>query len=239
MNDPFFPGKPLAEFKGSPLLARAIRAASTLGDVILISTYKDFGKVRDSLSGENYVSMLYEGDSQDPLLTMVLEVYEEIDALNFLIFPYDEPMLDPEQLKGKLKFDEDYIQVFVSDFFLLDDLLSPYTLKAVSDHSGRLLYLSRASIPGNIEGGISAKGVKKIISVFGLTKTMLDSIKEVDDIETPLSDIEQIEILRWLELGSKIYTIEIDHAGFPASAPAVLNTLHVRSRIIEKQVIRG
>lgn len=238
MNDPFFPGKPLAEFKDSPLLARAVRAASTLGEVILISTHNDFEEVKESLLEESYTSMLYGGGSQDPLLTMVLGVYEDIDDSDFLIFPYDEPMLKPKQLEDKLEFDEYYIQVFVSDFFLLDDLLSPYTFKAVSDFYGRLLYLSRASLPGNIEGGVSVKGVKKVVSVFGLTKTMLDFLKGRVDTETPLSDIEQIEILHWLELGSKICTTEIKHEGFPASAPDILERLHARSKIIEKQIIR-
>jgi 3-deoxy-manno-octulosonate cytidylyltransferase (CMP-KDO synthetase) len=78
-------------------------------------------------------------------------------------------------------------------------------LKVVTDLSGRLLYISRRDIPGSKDIDAAARAAKfwKQVCIYAFSPTQLLKFAAVRQ-KTPLEGSEDIEILRFLELGQHV-----------------------------------
>lgn len=78
--------------------------------------------------------------------------------------------------------------------------------KLVTNLNNDLLYMSRAPIPGSKSGGF--KTAKKQICIYAFPKSELESFKEWGS-KSAMEEIEDIEILRFLENGKNIKMVKV------------------------------
>ncbi len=137
----------------------------------------------------------------------------------------DEPFLDPSGL-GKLLTavaSTDSSTGVLNAFAPIRDeaeFRSSTVPKVVVDQYRRLLYVSRGPIPTNKSLGFSA--AKRQVGMYAFRREALKLFASQDS-KTPLESLEDIEILRFLELGVSVTMIEVDSVGIAIDTPEDLN----------------
>ena len=87
-----------------------------------------------------------------------------------------------------------------------DEVLDPSVPKVAISLSGRLLYMSRGGIP--YDKHISANALYKQVCIYGFSSNHLKIFKSVLG-KTPVESVEDIEILRFLELDVGVQMIQV------------------------------
>jgi 3-deoxy-manno-octulosonate cytidylyltransferase (CMP-KDO synthetase) len=93
---------------------------------------------------------------------------------------------------------------------------SPTVPKVVATPNGRLLYMSRGPIPSNKK--LEFRGGFKQICVYGFSAAHLEAFGQ-RGAKTPLEDAEDIEILRFIEMGFDVQMIEVKSPAIAVDVP--------------------
>jgi 3-deoxy-manno-octulosonate cytidylyltransferase (CMP-KDO synthetase) len=96
------------------------------------------------------------------------------------------------------------------------DFRSTTVPKVVVDVRQRLLYMSRASIPATKQ--LEFRGALRQIGLYAFRRQALQSFANQAD-KTPLERLEDIEILRFVELGITVHMIQVDSVGIAIDTP--------------------
>jgi 3-deoxy-manno-octulosonate cytidylyltransferase (CMP-KDO synthetase) len=96
------------------------------------------------------------------------------------------------------------------------DFRSTTVPKVVVDLNGRLLYISRASIPTTKT--LDYLAAARQIGLYAFRDTAL-ALFSRQKSKTPLEAIEDIEILRFLELGVEVRMIQVPMGGIAIDTP--------------------
>jgi 3-deoxy-manno-octulosonate cytidylyltransferase (CMP-KDO synthetase) len=116
----------------------------------------------------------------------------------------DEPLLDPKLIKDvskKLLESPGVVVNAAAEVTERNEVLSASIPKMVMSRSGRLLYASRSLIPGTkSQKNSKTHTIHKQVCVYGFYLESLDDFGP-NAIKGPLEEIEDIEILRFLEAG--------------------------------------
>lgn len=99
----------------------------------------------------------------------------------------------------------------------VSDFLSSTVPKVVCRPDGRLLYMSRAPIPTDKQH--SFVSAMKQVCIYAFPRKMLESFGMAGD-KTPLEKIEDIEILRFLEMGYDVKMVEVSGSSVAVDVPA-------------------
>ena len=204
-----FPGKPLADLLGKSLLYRVWKQCCKAFSPEQIYVATDDERIRDhcSLYGMQWIM------TSDKCLTWTVRVYDAINNMNvetIISVQGDEPNVNPEDIRRiaevhkKHKHDVCYGMAPIHDEEKFLDYDCP---KVVVDPDGYLLYSSRAPIPASKEGEKLSRSASQQVCVMALSPRNLTLFASND--KTPLEKIEDVEILRFLELGVNVRMIDM------------------------------
>ena len=84
--------------------------------------------------------------------------------------------------------------------------------KVVLNSKNELIYISRSSIPGSKKQGIKISNLLKQVCVYGFSKKDLKLFSS--QTKTPLEKIEDIEILRFIELDKKVKMVKLSQNSY-------------------------
>lgn len=207
-----FPGKPLADINGKPMIQRVYEQAVQVfshayvatDDERIYSTVKSFGG-RVVMTAPTHQS----GTDRcaEALLTIERELNEQFDvAVNI---QGDEPFIAPAQLEQlKACFTDKGVQLatLVKKFGKDEDIFSPNSPKVTVDKNGHALYFSRSVIPflrnTEHEKWQDAYPFFKHIGLYAYRTDVLQQVCRLP--QSPLELAESLEQLRWLENGYRI-----------------------------------
>ncbi len=226
-----FPGKPLALIMGKTLIRRVwercVVAASE--DEVYIAT--DDERIAEHCR-QNKMQYLMTGSQ---CLTGTDRVYEaslQLDADILINVQGDEPLLNPTDITAVIEAarkNPDKIINAMCPITQEEDFRSTSVPKVVATPEGKLLYMSRAAIPTNKKLGFD-KATKQVC-IYSFPKNLLKRFASLSQ-KTPLEQIEDIEILRFLELGIDVSMIEVSSASiavdYPEDIQRVENALNKR-----------
>ena len=97
------------------------------------------------------------------------------------------------------------------------DFRSPTIPKVVTRPDGRLLYMSRAPVP--TDKSLGFQSAKKQVCIYAFPQKALADFAHVKE-KTPLEAIEDIEILRFLEIGYDVTMIEVSASSVAVDVPS-------------------
>ena len=143
----------------------------------------------------------------------IAEVSEKIPASQYINLQGDEPIFPSDQLEIFIRnVIADKTKVYTAITKIKDEKdYRNYSIpKMVFSNSRRLLYSSRAPIPGNKKD--SFKKAYKHICVYAFNKEHLIDFKNQKE-KTNFEFLEDLEINRFLELDLSVKCIELDHGG--------------------------
>lgn len=228
-----FPGKPLADLEGRPVVQWVYEAAQECAafDSVVVATDSERiaeavrgfgGEVEltrdDHATGTDRVAEVAERHPRHDVVVNVQgdQPFATAEMLRALVQPY----LDGETpamttLACPLETDEAW-----------DD---PNVVKVVRDLDGNALYFSRSSIPHSRDGG-RYPGALHHLGLYAFTR---DTVLRFPSLEpTPLEAEERLEQLRALEHGIRIRVCDTEHPVMEINTPEDLEAARelVRSR---------
>lgn len=213
-----FPGKPLVDILGKPMIQRVYERASQVLDTVVVAT--DDQRIYDAvvqfggrvvMTSENHktgTDRCYEA------LTKLPETYDVVINIQG-----DEPFIAIDQIEAlKNCFVSDQIQLatLVKPFDAntsFEELENPNTPKVVLSQTGEAICFSRSVIPylRGVEKSqwAAAHTYYKHIGIYAYRTDILAQITKMT--QTPIEKAESLEQLRWLENGLHIH-VAITHS---------------------------
>ena len=218
-----FPGKPLADLSGLPLIEHVWRRCCQAVDAadVVIATDDDriaevaiaFGAVVEMTS-----SACLTGTDR------VAEVSARHAADWYINVQGDEPFVEPKAIRKVIdatsEVDAEVMAINTMSVIVEEaEFRSETVPKPVTDIKGRLLYMSRAAIPTDKHLGF--RTAFRQVGLYAFRPVALE-IYRPEAVKTPLEDIEDIEILRLLEAGLHVQMVEVPPSGIAVDTPADL-----------------
>jgi 3-deoxy-manno-octulosonate cytidylyltransferase (CMP-KDO synthetase) len=215
-----FPGKPLADIDGQPMIEHVYRRASAASSVSRVIVATDDLRIATRVAefgGHVRLTKATHLTGTDRLA----EVVETLDCDIVVNVQGDEPLIDPrsiDQAVAPLVADPSVpmttLYKRITHGSELDD---PNVVKIVVDRGGFALYFSRAAIPytQNPRGGWPP--LYRHIGLYAYRRSTLLVLANLEP--TPLERAESLEQLRALEHGIRIKAVETDYDSLSVDTP--------------------
>lgn len=198
-----FPGKPLADICGQPMIKRVYDQVSQVSEFNEIYVATDDDKI-SSICEKLKIPYVMTATDTPNHIHRIWEVSEFIDSDFYVSVNGDEPLVNPENIRSVLQglkiSDAPYFGSVYRDINDPAELMDIANVKIVLDKHGKCLYQSRNPIPST-KGSIIFK-YKKAIGIECFNKLALDFF--VNTKMGVLERIEDIDHLRFLENGVSI-----------------------------------
>ena len=217
-----FPGKPLYEIAGKPLLRhvweRCCRARKI--DTTVIAT--DDMRIADAAFAWGAEVALTSAKHQSGT-DRIAEVAKRSKKFSIIVnVQGDEPLVDPrliDRFVETLRTNRDVGIVTAAHLFSdARDALSPHQVKVVIDRAGDALYFSRAPIPASRTAQGSPSLFLRHQGIYGFRRATL--LQFVQWKPTPLERYESLEQLRALENGVTVHVLVTKHGSPGVDTPA-------------------
>lgn len=215
-----FEGKPLALIDGIPMIKRTYDQAikSTLLDKVVIAT-EDY-RIKDYCESENIPVIM----TSDKCLTgtdRVAEVAEQLDYDFYINVQGDEPVIDhkviDQLISEYIQYKDTYIAYnLYKIIFDEKEINSDTIVKVIVNEKDELMYMSRLPIPYS-KSGLMPK-FKHQVPVYGFTKKALQKFAEFK--KTINEQYEDVELLRFVDLGYKLKMVETDASSIAVDVPS-------------------
>jgi 3-deoxy-manno-octulosonate cytidylyltransferase (CMP-KDO synthetase) len=150
----------------------------------------------------------------------VAEVAERIPASAYINVQGDEPVFNPADLNTLMEAAERFPNDVLNGMCPItdeEDFRLTTVPKVVARPDGRLLYMSRAAIPTGKD--LSFRGASRQVCAYAFPASALRDFAAAPG-KTPLEQVEDIEILRFLELGYEVRMLPMSDQSIAVDVPA-------------------
>lgn len=212
------PGKPLVDILGKSMLSRTYEQCIKAVPKEKVYVATDDERIVEHCK-ELDINVLLTSDECLTGTDRVAEVATLIDADYYINVQGDEPLFNPEDIKRVINAIEEFQGEVINGYCSIEneELYKSLSIpKVVFRPDGRLLYMSRQGIPGNKSGSF-VKGWRQVC-IYGFPGKALKAFAAIKT-KTPLEQEEDIEILRFLELGFEVRMLELSNDSIPVDNP--------------------
>ncbi|MDL2264826.1 3-deoxy-manno-octulosonate cytidylyltransferase [Parabacteroides sp. OttesenSCG-928-G21] len=207
-----FPGKPLVDMKGKPMIQRVYEQVQQVLDTVYVAT--DDERIESAVhafGGNVVMTAKHHRSGTERCLEAYHLTGEKFDAI--INIQGDEPFIQPEQielLKACFADDSTQIATLAKPFAADDDfesvLFNPNSPKVVINARSEAMYFSRSVIPyvrsANHTEWLKKTAFYKHIGLYAYKTQVLEEITKLTPSSLELA--ESLEQLRWLENGYRI-----------------------------------
>ena len=213
-----FPGKPLADIAGKTLLRRVWeQCAPVLGaDRVVVAT--DDKRIRAHCV-ENGMRYVLTPTTCPTGTDRLAAAAQKLEADLYVNVQGDEPLVDPRDIETVLEAAKNAPEDIINAYCPIDveiDYRSRTVPKVVVRPDGRLLYMSRAPIPGDKDD--TFQKCWKQVCIYGFPPVALRAFAAAGQ-KTEIEAIEDIEILRFLELGYDVTMVPVSTSSIAVDTP--------------------
>jgi 3-deoxy-manno-octulosonate cytidylyltransferase (CMP-KDO synthetase) len=213
-----FEGKPLINLCGVPMVVRTYRQCIKACSPEKVFVACDDNRIK-TVCEQHGIQVLMTSTDCLTGTDRVAESAQHLDADVYINVQGDEPVFNPEDLITLINTAKQHPTEVLNGVCELNDedqFRSGSIPKAVMRSDGRLLYMSRAGIPTTKKHEF-VKAWRQVC-VYAFPKKSLEAFKE-HNAKTPLEQIEDIEILRFLELGWEIRMVPLSIQSVAVDTP--------------------
>ena len=213
-----FPGKPLAKIKGKEMILWVAGIAELAVGLENVYIATENEEIVDVVKSYGYKVVL-TSDSCATGTDRVAEAALEIDADIIINIQGDEPLLNPKDItrviEQKLKYPDHVINcmAYLNKYESAED---KKITKVITNLNDELIYISRNPIPGTKTG--NGANPKKQVCIYAFNREHLQLFTSTKG-KTPLEFEEDIEIIRFIELGQKVKMIMVDSNSYAVDYP--------------------
>ena len=211
-----FPGKPLAQIHGKPMIQRvyeqAMKCASLQHVIVATDDERILSAVRD-FRGNAVMTSSHHPSGTDRCAEAIQKITGDFDVV--INIQGDEPFIKPAQIEllcSCFQKEGTGIATLIKKISLHEELFNPNLVKVVIAENGEALYFSRSAIPHQRNVSQSywlGNGLfYRHLGIYGYQRNVLEKI-----VALPLNELEKaesLEQLRWLAHGYRIQTAITD-----------------------------
>lgn len=206
-----FPGKPLVPILGKSLIQRTYERSSLckLFSKLLVAT--DDRRIFDHVAGFGAEAVMTSSHCLNGTerLIEVTRTHSDIQNADIIVnIQGDEPCIDPESIEKAIQslqtHSADPVSTLITKIDDPDLFFAPSVVKCVVDRTGYALYFSRSPIPYQRQITIP---FYKHIGLYAYRKDFLLHYASLPN--TPLQLSEDLEMLKVIENGFRIRTVEV------------------------------
>lgn len=223
-----FPGKPLAELWGRPLIQHVYQRATRAQccDRVIIATDDDrIARAAQAFGAEVALTSPDHASGTD----RVAEVAAGLECELIVNLQGDEPLVDPAAIDdavGPLAADQTIpMGTLCAPLERTEDLANPNVVKVVLDANGFALYFSRLPVPFVRDTRADAARHRHV-GLYVYRRKFLLELAALPS--TPLERAEKLEQLRALEHGHRIRVVMVETASPGVDTPGDLERLRTR-----------
>lgn len=213
------PGKPLVKLKGVPMVVRTFRQVLKAVDRKKIYVATDHEQIRAVCEAEG-IQVLMTSTACLTGTDRIAECAAMLPSVTtFINVQGDEPVFNPEDILAILKEALANPDDVINGYCKIESetqFRSGTIPKVVFRPDGRLLYMSRAAIPTSKLH--EYKTAHRQVCTYAFPAKALGEFAKYGK-KTPLEEIEDIEILRFLELGYEVRMIPLSAESIAVDVP--------------------
>ncbi len=224
------PGKPLVNICGVPMVVRTYRQCVKALPPEMVYVATDDERIA-AVCREYGIQCLMTSADCLTGTDRIAEASGMVDADCYINVQGDEPIFNPDDIGNLMATAKMHPQEILNGYCLItsEDLFRSSSIpKVVMRPDGRLLYMSRAPIPTNKNYGFN--DAWRQVCAYAFPGKALQAFS-VARTKTPLEQIEDIEILRFLELGWDVRMIPMSDDSVAVDNPE--DILKAEKRILE------
>ncbi len=213
-----FPGKPLADICGKPMIQHVWEKCLPAAGSEHVYVATDSQKIADVCHAFGASTIMTDSDCLTGT-DRVAQAAEQLDYAFYVNVQGDEPMLEPKDIRALAQAYRDGGDSVVNAMAAIDDereYWSRTVPKVVTNTVGKLLYMSRAAIPANKAG--SFEKAWKQVCIYCFAPEHLQRYASAT-AKGPIEQIEDIEILRFLDLGIDVQMVELNSVSMAVDTP--------------------
>jgi 3-deoxy-manno-octulosonate cytidylyltransferase (CMP-KDO synthetase) len=215
-----FPGKPLADIDGRPMIEHVYRRAESASSVSEVIVATDDLRIATRVSDFGGRVRLTKPTHQTGT-DRLAEVVAKIDCDIAVNVQGDEPLIDPRAIDQAIAplLDDPTVQMttLYKRITQPSELADPNVVKVVVDRGGFALYFSRAPIPYIRDPRGGWPPLYRHIGLYAYRRSVLLVLAGLDP--TPLERAERLEQLRALEHGIRIKAVETPYDSLSVDTP--------------------
>ena len=213
-----FPGKPLAKINNKEMIIWVAEIAEKAVDKQNVYIATENQEIVDLVKSYDF-NVILTSDSCKTGTDRVAEAALEIDADIIINIQGDEPMLDPKDILKVIECKKNNPSSIVNCMAYLnnhEEVQDKKIIKVITSLNNDLIYMSRNPIPATKEG--YCDNAKKQVCIYGFNRQHLKDFSSFKK-KTPLESNEDIEIIRFLEMGQNIKMIMLDSQSHAVDYP--------------------
>lgn len=193
-----FPGKPLADLCGKPMIWWVYQRAKLCNQLNQIYVATDDKRIEE-VCQQYHMDVLMTSPKHETPADRIFEVSTRITADLYVAINGDEPLIPPETIEATIPNPMEYHSGFVggvyADITSAADLIDVTNIKVVTNERNECVYVSRTPIP--YPKGVEAYTYKKYLGVVSFGPEALRYY-----VSTPrglIERMEEIDLLRFIE----------------------------------------
>ena len=203
-----FPGKPLVDIHGKSMLRHVWEKCveATSPGRVLVATDDD--RILEHCQNHDMQVELTRSDCLTGT-DRLYEVAQKRKSEVYINVQGDEPLVSPDDIRAVIDASQKEPGITFNAMCQINeeaDFRNPNVPKVITQKDGRLLYMSRAPIPTNKK--LEFEKAMKQVCIYAYPRDALITFGSLKE-KTPLESIEDLEILRLLELGYEVKMIEV------------------------------
>ena len=212
-----FPGKPLVDICGKTMIQRVYeQCVSAVGSQnVYVATDSD--DIESSVKG-------FSGNvikTSENCLTGTDRIAEANKALDYdfvVNVQGDEPLVKSEDIKKVFDSMKEDISNIINCYCDIDknEIQMSSIPKVVISESGKLIYMSRSGIP--FDKNLKSNAMYKQVCIYGFSKFHLEKFM-AHPYKSSNESIEDIEILRFLEMDIPVQMIKVEKGSIAVDTP--------------------
>ena len=230
-----FPGKPLADLRGKPLIQHVYEKACQVFEEVYVATDdKRIMNAVEGFGGRSIMTSPLHPSGTDRCAEASRILQPRGTASDIVInIQGDEPFIKTEHLhliSGCFDDDSTQIATIANPILSEDDLSNTNIVKLVRNKDFKALYFSRSPIPylrsDDKQERISRFQYLRHLGIYAYRYPVLQEITKLP--QSSLEKAESLEQLRWLENGYRIHVALTDIESFGIDTPEDLEAARDR-----------
>jgi len=225
MGSSRFPGKPLAEIHGMPMIGHVFKRTAMCS--LLTATYvatcdqEIFDFVLSAGGRAVMTADTHErctDRTAEALEAIEIETGERVDIV--VMVQGDEPMVSPGMIEASVQamLDDPSVNVvnLMAEMKTTAEFEDPNEVKVVTDLKNNALYFSREPVPSR-KKGVDVVSMRKQVCIIPFRRDYLLKFNAMP--ETPLERIESVDMMRILEHGEPVRMVAVETDSLSVDTP--------------------
>lgn len=215
-----FPGKPLTPILGKPMIVRVAELCSEALPAEFVYIATDDLQIKKVVEKAGFNVVM----TSDKCLTgtdRISEAATQIEADIYINVQGDEPLLNPADILAIIETKKMYPNEVINGYSKIGDNEDPESVnipKVIFNENQQMVYISRNLLPGSKTKEFVLPNYYKQVCIYAFSKKELIDYAEFGRKGT-LEYYEDIEILRFLDIGINIRVVETKSVSLAVDVP--------------------